>query len=250
MTNVVYDYPLSSCNCYKCVENNYSDEEGNIPTNMSVKNCNVNDTYFDCYDNKKFSNTNLQPSLKEGITNINPKVYQDKYAKDFSSIKCNETNGCPELQWTSPDPRLISAPRGGKSYTLDNRPIDSTISLENVAIDKNLDNYGQNYNTYSDINEGQILYYINHSREDPFYRPLFVNSVDVTGVLYKDPMGALKPRYERVPLVKDNPIGQTRDNYEGCLSWIQDSTEHREDLMAKQMNVRNQQRWMPRWANK
>jgi hypothetical protein len=246
MSNIVYKYPLSSCNCYNITEN-YSNTEGNIPTNMSVKNCNVNDPYLEYYNTKQFSAANVQPIPKEGITNINPQVYN--YAKDFTPIKCNETDTCPELQWTSPDPRLVSVIRGGKSYTLSSPPIDSTVLLQNVAVDKKLDNYGQNYNTYSDINAGQILYYTDRSIEDPLFRPIFVNSAEVTGVLYKDPMGALKPTYTRKPLIQDNHIGPERDNYEGGLSWIQDSTAQREDLMSKQMNVHNQQRWMSRWAN-
>ena len=60
-------------------------------------------------------------------------------------------------------------------------------------------------------------------------------------------MGALKPQYPRSPLVRTNPVGPTRDNYQGCLSWMQDSLEHREDLIGLQMRKINQQRYAPRW---
>ena len=62
-------------------------------------------------------------------------------------------------------------------------------------------------------------------------------------------MGALKPRYLQIPVRHDNPIGQTpRNNYVGCLSAMQDSLDQRENIMAAQMSVRNQQRFEPRYA--
>jgi hypothetical protein len=248
MSNI-YNYPLSSCDCYSSIQNKYQyDNEQGIPTNMSVRNCNVNDPYLDYNNTIKFSDTNIQPNSKDGLTAINPQVYQEKYSTDFRSANCTKTDSCPALQWISPDPRLISAAHFGQRLTLSNPPIDSTMNLSQLPISEKLNGYGQKYSTYSDVNAGQILYYNDHSREDPFYKPLFTDSAMVTGYLYKDPMGALKPIYERVPVVQDDPVGPKRDNYSGGLSWIQDSTFHREDIMSKQMNVHNQQRWMPRWS--
>lgn len=248
MSNVVYKYPLSSCNCYKCTQNEYPVDEKGVPTNMSVRNCKVDDPYFDCYNTRQFSSTNIQPNTKDGFTALNPQVYKEKYAKDFYPSQYEGTGSCPSLQWTSPDPRLISVTHFGQVQTLSNPPIDSTMRLDQLAGDEKLNGYGQNYGSYGDINAGQILYYTDHSREDPYYKPLFTESSDVTGKLYQDPMGALKPMYDRVPVVHNDPMGAKRDNYSGKLSWIQDSTSHREDIMARQMTVHNQQRWMPRWS--
>ena len=65
---------------------------------------------------------------------------------------------------------------------------------------------------------------------------------------YQDPMNAMKPYYHRVPLVRDDPIGPERDVYSGCLSWIQDSNEQREDIMALQLSGQNRSKWSSRWA--
>lgn len=238
MSNIVYKYPLSSCTYTP-----HNNDKDGIPTNMSVRNCNVNAPPL------QFSNTTVQPNSKEGLTAINPQVYQDKYAKDFRSEHCKESSSCPSVQWVSPDPRLISATHFGQRQTLSNPPIDSTVRLNQLDVDEKLNGYGQNYGTYANVNAGQILYYTDHSREDAFYKPLFTDSAMVTGYLYKDPMDALKPVYDRVPIVQNDPMGPKRDNYSGGLSWIQDSTSHREDLMSRQMNIRNQQRWMPRWSD-
>jgi len=243
-----YNYPQTSCGCYKCTQNTYQDPQGGIPTNMSIRDCKVNDPYFDCYNTRQFSNTSIQPNPRSGLTAINPQVFRDKYAKDFFPANCNVDKSCPELQWYSPDPRLVSIPHLGQRQTLSNPPLDSSVCLDQVAVSEELNGYGQKYASYSDINAGQILYYTDHSREDPFFEPLFTNSAKVTGHLYKDPMGALKPRGDREPMVQGT-LGQKRDKYPGCLSWMQDSTAHREDIMSKQMNVANQSRWEPRWAN-
>jgi len=145
------------------------------------------------------------------------------------------------------DPRLISASHTGQVQTLDVPPITGDVKLNSLLHNRLLDNYGQGYKDYSDVNAGQYMYYINKSLEDPYFSPNFVTSATATGVLYKDPMGALKPRYNRKPLIDNDPLGPERNNYEGCLSWMEDSLSHRQDLMSLQMGRRNQERYAPRW---
>ena len=247
MADIVYDYPKSSCNCYECVDNNYKIPDKGHPTNMSVRNCDF-PRYFECYDKKVFRQDE-EPRLQKGQITLNPEVLTQKYAKDFKMINCpkNTCSSCPTMQFASMDPRLVSAIHMGQVQTLDRPPISGSVKLNRLLDDKLLDHYGQDYKDYTDVNAGQIMYYVDKSLEDPFFVPNFPTSATATGVLYKDPMGARKPQYVRKPILDDNPIGPERNNYEGCLSWMQDSLSHRQDLLSLQMQKRNQQRYEPRW---
>ena len=246
MVNIVYNYPKSSCNCYECTHKKYSFPKG-VPTNMSVRDCEFS-KYFECYDDKLFRK-DIEPVNKEGQITLNPEVLTQKYAKDFQKIECplNKSFGCPKTQYASMDPRLISSQHNGQVQTLDKPPITSEVKLDTLLDDKRLDNYGQGYKSYADVNAGQYMYYIDKSLEDPYFNPNFVTSATTTGVLYKDPMGGMKPEYNREPLTSNDPMGPERNNYEGCLSWMEDSLSHRQDLMSLQMSTGNEQRYAPRW---
>ena len=76
-------------------------------------------------------------------------------------------------------------------------------------------------------------------------------------------MGAMKPQYDRIQQNKcnissehltettnsTNSISTCNKGEEYCLSWMKDSQNHREDLLARQMRKRNEQRYAPRWTN-
>jgi len=203
--------------------------------------------------------TDIEPADKIGYKFINPQVYTEKYAPDFQGLDCNknETNEFIPLEngWLETskgpqvitnDPRLNSASHS-QWITLDQPPIDSSMKLYDIPFDKSLDRYGQDYKTYSDINAGQILYYVDKSIEDPYYKPIFVESSQIDSYLYQDPMGSTYGYYYRTPLKNDNHIGPTRDNYEGGLSWIQDSISQREDIMALQMSKLFSREWTTRY---
>ena len=217
-----------------------------FPTNMSIRNCKI-PRVLDTHDRMLFR-YDIEPKKDHGYVYLNPLALQTKYATDFFPVQCLGQQSCSKVQYKSNDPRLISATRGGDVLTLDNPPIDSKISINKIYTDKNLDNYGKSYRTYSDINAGQITYYIDKSIQDPFFTPLFSTPISSQGILYRDPMGALKPQYEREPLHPRDPINSNKDYYKGGLSWIEDSQEHREDLLSKQMRKHNEQRWAPRWS--
>lgn len=245
MANIVYKYPLSSCNCYRCTDNKYSFPDKGVPTNMSVRDCDF-PKYFECYDNKLFRK-DQQPTHQKGQITLNPQVFTEKFADDFHRVNCPNNESCPKIQYASMDPRLISASHTGQVQTLDSPPITGGVRLNSLLDNQLLDNYGQNYKSYADVNAGQIMYYINKSLKDPYFNPNFVTSTTATGTLYQDPMGAMKPRYNRKPLTANNPIGPRRNNYEGSLSWMEDSLSHRQDLLSLQMRRRNQERYAPRW---
>jgi hypothetical protein len=232
----------SSCNCnnktYEC------QSEGH-PTNLSVRNCNIS-PYFDCYNKQPFLKTTGPNPKDKGVYVLNPQLMNNQYAKDFKGYKC-PSYGCPDDTWVSLDPRLISASHSGQMLTLDAPPIESGITLSEINTDKSLNNYGKNYGTYSDINAGQITYYINKEQQEPFFGPNFTTPAPTYGFLYKDPMGAIKPQYRREYTLPD-PLNTQKTSFEGGLSWIEDSNSQREDIMSKQMIKRNEQRWEPRWG--
>ena len=246
----LYMYPKSSCTCYQCTTNKYEFPTGK-PTNLSVRSCKVSD-YYDCKNRRVFDNAHMEPQDKNGIEWINPNVYAESYSKSFGMIDCKEDakdpcNTCPEPQFVSWDPRTWSATHN-QYLTFDRPPLETAPKLKDIY-NKDLKGYGQGYGTYSDITAGNIIYYNDKSREDAYYDPLFAHPAQVNTVLYKDPMGAMKPEYPRTVDYK-NPVSDTDCDYgEYCLSFIKDTQMHREDILSGIMTQKNQQRWMPRWAN-
>jgi hypothetical protein len=181
----------------------------------------------------------VQPKKNDGYIYLNPSAMQSKSAFDFKPFINKQDSFCSKLQYSSADPRLISASHGGQRLTFGNPPIDDKNYLDELS----LDNYGKNYNTYSDINAGNITYYINNSIKDPLFKPIFSIPSRLTSTFYKDPMGSIKPQYYRQPLNYYDPINSDKKYYNGGLSWLEDSQEHREDILSKQMNKINEQRF-------
>jgi hypothetical protein len=168
--------------------------------------------------------------LDHGITLLNLPVYTDKYSDKFV-----EKNG----RYYSDDPKL-KEPVRNLTNLLDKPPINSKIPLNKIATDKYLVGYGKNYKNYNDIKEGQILYHVDEKLNKPYHDPNFVRSIDFEKVLYKDPMDSIKPQYNRKQTISNIPKKK-------CLfdsTWIQDSNEHREDLISKQMSKMNSQRYI------
>jgi len=238
------EYPKSSCLCYKPEEKKYNKNPEGIPSNISLTNCHFPD-FFNYEDSNEY-NVSIQPTKKNGIQLLNPQALQDKYSKNFTPSSCN-SKGCNKDVYLSTDPRLLSVP-SNQYYPLDRPPIDSKIKINEIATDNSLNNYGKNYSGYSDINAGQIVYYINKERTEPFYSPNFVTSALTTSKITQDPMGQVRPSYTRYPLKAPDHLNTKKQSYSGCLSWIHDSTNHREDIMSKQMELYNKERWEPRWA--
>jgi hypothetical protein len=59
-------------------------------------------------------------------------------------------------------------------------------------------------------------------------------------------MGGLKPQYIRHSNKQSNKIND-RNSFEYSLSWIEDSNEYREDLLAMRIQKLNENRWDARW---
>jgi hypothetical protein len=232
MTAEIQDYPNSSCDCYECniYMPNSPDEK---PSNSGVRGCNQN-----CFRTTVFKDQ-VEPNTESGITYINPSVFSgNKLDKTFNGL--NDSSGY--ITYSDNDPRLVNA-AAGQRIRLDKPPLNSSTKLYSLITDKKLDRYGQNYKSYDDINAGQIVYYIDKSKQDAYFEPLFSIKSRTVGTMYTDPMGNIKPVYTRTPL--PDPTNK----YNNCLTDIRDSQYHREDILSKQMRVINQTRWEPRWTN-
>lgn len=242
MTDLVYKYPQSSCNCEMDKGKNYKFSQDGVPTNISVRNCNISD-YYNTHERRTFK-VGVEPEDKKGYDLINPQVYTQSYSKDFDKITCPKGQQCEGTTYSSWDPRLFNSPRF-QYITLNQPPIDDSVMLKNIYKEK-LRNYGKNYKTYSDINAGQIMYYTNKSLDGAFFKPIFSEPANVSSKVYVDPMGAVKPEYDRTVINPVNPVTSNSCNYNPYgLSWIKDSQEHRADIISSQMS--DTIRWQPRW---
>ncbi len=135
------------------------------------------------------------------------------------------------------NPKGADAPRAIRTR-LDRPSQIMGITEYNRYREPNLENYraGHNYSGYPD--NALITYYVDDSISAPFFGPNFGGEGGgrIFTEDYTDPMGSWKPHY----------------TYEMCcpekisrLSWINDSTFSREDLMSKQMAIMNQRRAEP-----
>ena len=249
MNGVEYNYPLSSCSCYDCGKEKQDFNDTGNPSNMSVRNCEVPKS-LQCQTTQFLKETDYPRKPETGYTYLNPSSMTSKYARDFYPVKVGENKqaikGGASVQYFTYDPRLYYVPFAQRN-TLDNPPISANVKLHEVATDKGLNNYGQKYNGYEDVKAGQIGYYVDKSIQDPYFSPNFSTPAKVYHTLYQDPMSNIKPRYDRVSTRNCEHLDTTKKNYQGCLSFLQDSMDHREDIMSKQMAKRNQQEYTPRW---
>ena len=232
---------LSSCDCYNCADN-LTIEPKKYANNTDFS------QYFECKNRLEFK-SQIEPMNKNTYTHLNPTNITKSYAKDF--YEGTYEGASPNYNgkfFSSDDPRLISNMHNGQVLILDRPPIDESIKLKDIYTDPRMKYYGQKYNDYSDINAGQILYYIDNKLEDTLFQPLFENASQVSGTIYKDPMGATYPEYRRIPIIDNNVLKTKNRSYSYGLSSINDINEFREDIIHKQMRVNDRQRYTPRYT--
>ena len=255
----VYSYPKTSCDCAGCPAR--EPPRKGVPTNLALRGCPPPTS--GCIP-RRVVDINDSPVQKSGLKLLNPQAYLDSYAKGYQAVPCDTGCGSSSSSpaYASSDPRLYSASHG-QYLTLDRPPLSSATPLRELYSER-LRGYGQNYRTYSDVSSGNVLYYVDRSREDPYYSPLFTGKARVGTVIYKDPMGGIHTEYPRkvtnLPTTGDTACdtvggggatGQDAANKDGfCLTWLRDTQRHREDIMASQMAKANSQRWSSRWAGR
>ena len=153
-----------------------------------------------------------------------------KNAPDFQKVRDNET-------WTSLDPRLIDPIRGIRTQ-LDRPPLqpDNVQPLGHIYDDSRVDRIrtGIYPGGYPSIYGGDIQYYVDPSLAEAYGNPVYVIRSSVVPFVFQDPMGGLKPQYDRVPLFKNN-TGLSEYTFD------QDQMSFREDLISRQSRKMNQQ---------
>lgn len=138
---------------------------------------------------------------------------------------------------TVPDDRLYDTSRN-YNMTLDIPPIQVYYDLKHDNMDgsKKLRNYGRRYVDYASVNAGQIQYYIDKDISQPFFSPVYGMPSKTTGYMWRDPMGTLKPQFEK-------DFDNTRLQHVNMLSSIEDTTKHRDDIIARQQRTHNERRY-------
>jgi hypothetical protein len=86
---------------------------------------------------------------------------------------------------------------------------------------------------YESIYPGDIQYYIDPSQAQAYDNPEYAVQQAVVPFVFQDPMGALKPQYDRVPLYKNN---QNISDY----TFDQDQIGFREDMITRLQRTMNQ----------
>lgn len=248
MDNLIEKYPQSSCDCNECLT---TVKKGSIETtgyagNLGVESCNVSHLY--ACENYNMFKSGIEPELKKDYYPLNLDALTSNYDKTYIETKPGQTLSYGSLPvFTTNDPRLLSVPLD-QVLALDSPPINGAVRLNEVYTKPELVNYGKRgYKNYHDIKAGQILYYIDESIEDSLFEPVFENNAYVDSYVYVDPMGSVKPQYPREPVINTNVMITENDPNHGQLTWMRDSLEYREDLMAAQMSKMNQQKYSARW---
>jgi hypothetical protein len=265
MTDQLNLYPKTSCPCYFCPTEfptcSVTPTTG-FKSSLSVANGIVPEV-FDYTDKLQLS-TSIQPNRNAGWYSLNPQNYTSKIDPTFQAIACKSSNinaasdtpkccpqSCPQPTWISLDPRQRDQLRGDY-LVLDAPPMNGKVKLSDIYSSK-YTNYGNISNSgveaYNQIKDGDITYYIDKSISPAFYYPVFAEEAKEQSILFQDPMGAMKPEYNRKAILNtENPTTEIRD-YPYGLSFIQDTQSFREDIMSLQQRKNNQSKWSARWAD-
>lgn len=230
-----------SCSCNNCPKPLKS-VQPKFMNNLGVPHCEYPES-FDCIDRLRWA-TKINPALSNaGIEDhaLNPN-FGLVSAPEF--YKATDPASGKTMFTTTFDSRLSDPIRGTVNMLLDRAPLQArdkgTYNNPDVYT-SDLDNIRpQIYPDYRYINNGQIMYYHDSTIDDPYFSPNFVRRQDVDYVIFKDPMGSIKPEYIR------KPINYTNFNFSKD-SLTRDTVQFREDIMERQMRVRNQQRYEPRY---
>ncbi len=100
--------------------------------------------------------------------------------------------------------------------------------------DERIDEYRTGYKQYKDL-KGSVRYYMNESDNNVLKTPNFVNSAFVRSSVYEDPMGTCLNVFTRFPIdEKHTCLDRAK------LTFIEDTSENREQLMSAQMSKINQ----------
>lgn len=167
----------------------------------------------------------------------NPDYQQSLDHSDYTTLNQNQLTFAKDFfpnedgTFTSLDPRLIDVMRGYRMNL--NVPVfDSTFHDKERRTDKLIP---ESYPSYKDIKGGQVFYYSDKYLQQPYFSPNFQLRSNVCPTIFEDPMGSLKPQYQRIPI--------TNSAYISDYTSDQDQISFREDIMARQMRSMNQRNY-------
>ena len=187
---------------------------------------------------------NMEPSLNVLNTNNMSKTnFTSKNTPTYTYLNKLGIEQSPYFEKTKEgkftskvaDSRLIDA---AHSYNmqLNEKPSQVVYNMfnDNISGNQALKNYGRNYTDYASVNAGQIKYYIDKDLSEPFFNPVYGMKSKSVGITYKDPMDNLVPIYNKeysTELIQDG------------LSFINDTTKFRDDIISRQQRVHNSQKY-------
>jgi hypothetical protein len=183
-------------------------------------------------------------SLASGITytpQIPPKFRDQVYNQQMNATLPIYTRVDPQLIRDQGVPaRLLEQPvRNDWSSNYSSwEAAPGSFNYEDIY-DPRFTGYGDPYRSYTDVNLGNVNYY--YSDVDAYRIPNFISRSKVDFIEYQDPMGRVKPEYQRMAGTND-----TRPFVEN--QWMNDTNYFRENIMESQMRKRNAELWQLRYA--
>lgn len=169
-----------------------------------------------------------------------PLIIKDDYIilnkkRDIEAARDFFKTGCDNEGARSLDPRLID-PIRNIHMVLDRPPYQprNVQPLQNMYGDCENHIAPKIYNGgYESIYAGDVQYYIDPTQALVYDNPEYALQQAVVPFVFQDPMGGLKPQYDRVPLFKNN---QNISDY----TFDQDQISFREDMITRLQRKMNQ----------
>lgn len=214
-----------------------------IPCNLAVSGCGTL-----CNNNTLFQQS-VYPKNCEYI-NPNKTIFLNEMGieldnKNYTPVK---TDYC-KLGFAGNNQLLIDQARAQK-LILDRPNFIGTLPVGDVPHDqiytRNIDKYGHDYLNYNTIKGGNVQYYISTDLSQPYFKPNFTIPAVIDSVDKIDPMGNIKPQYNRKQMTE---YMWNRCNEDQCDSSTHDMLQFREDLMERQMRKMNQNRYQNKFYN-
>jgi len=245
-------YPTTSCPCSDCPvipEYNWVPEPANtVPSSLAVSNCDIPLELQYCTDSLIYKQS-IEPAVgphSDKNLLLNPLGIQLQTQSYIPLDKINISKGC-QKGFLPTNPLFVNDVTGQRMVV--NRPnYTGSLAVGMTRCDEiyteKISNYGKNYKGYSDINAGQIQYYIPEDIEHAYYAPNFVTPAIVEHKLKSNPMGVIYPQYDRLPLQEHDWDPCAPDE---CDSYTHDQLDFRQGIMERQMRGSNQQRYSARW---
>lgn len=222
-----------------------------MTTNLSINECTYDqNSYAPIFLN--MSRGPCKPSYGScGYRKLNPQLYTTTRANDFCPAVLSENPCRRPVGWTAEDARLKTPRTGNIPLVLDTVPMDMSVGAKNVY-SPCLNAWQTGFSHYDDIRKGQITYYNDSNISDAFHSPVFQNEAATIATVEPTPMNGIESRYHRIPLKCRNCLQTSlcRCSYLGGLSWIEDSNEQRENIIASQMGRELKRKWSSRWPNR